>query len=96
MLKHQTRAREIDHHVTTYHLPDISWRMVLFVKSSATRPSIRESLRRTWPSLSYVDGAKFAAIFLIGKASKKYEALIAEESKRYGDILLLNVSDDYR
>jgi len=70
--------------------------MVVLIKSSAGRPAIRELLRRTWATLSYVNKAQFRSIFVIGKANKNQQLIIDEEAKRYGDILQLNVSDDYR
>ena len=75
---------------------DVDWRMVVLIKSSAGRPAIRELLRRTWAALSYVDRAQIASIFVIGIANRKQQLIIDEEVKRYGDILQLNVSDDYR
>nr|XP_026694081.1 beta-1,3-galactosyltransferase 5-like isoform X2 [Ciona intestinalis] len=76
--------------------PDTTWRMVTFVKSTATRHKERELIRRTWASISLVSGTRFETIFVIGEApSETAKALIKEESERYGDILHFNGPDNY-
>ena len=83
-------------HLFRHLLAEVDWKMFMLIKSSAGRPAIRELLRRTWATLSYVNRAQFRSIFVIGKANRNQQLIIDEEAKRYGDILQLNVSDDYR
>ncbi|XP_078486269.1 beta-1,3-galactosyltransferase 5-like [Ciona intestinalis] len=75
---------------------DTTWQMVTFVKSTATRHKERELIRRTWASVSSVSGNRFETVFVIGETpSETANALIKEESERYGDILHYNGPDDY-
>ncbi|CAK8674734.1 unnamed protein product [Clavelina lepadiformis] len=74
----------------------VNWTMVFFVKSAAPNQVRRELLRRTWASLSYVEGGRFETVFVIGKTDvPKYVSLLQEESERYGDLLQFNDFDDY-
>ncbi|XP_076823296.1 beta-1,3-galactosyltransferase 5-like [Clavelina lepadiformis] len=74
----------------------INWTMVTFIKSKADYIRRREFLRKTWTSLSYVNGARFETVFLIGKTQDPYvTALLDEEEERYGDILQFDGPDDY-
>ena len=77
---------------------DVTARMVIVVKSAAENFMKRELLRRTWASLTYVNGVQFTIVFVIGKKEINYQKqlLIDEEQSRYGDILQLNISDKYR
>jgi len=77
-------------------ISDTKWKMVFVVKSSVERGFAREILRRTWASLSYVKGFKFTTIFVLGQANGDKQALINEEFERYGDLLQLNISDEYK
>ena len=70
--------------------------MVFIVKSAANHVSIREQIRRTWVSMSYVDGSQFSYFFVLGKSDPKTENLINEEYKRYGDLLQLDIPDQYQ
>ncbi|XP_076822332.1 beta-1,3-galactosyltransferase 5-like [Clavelina lepadiformis] len=74
----------------------VNWTMVFFVKSAGPNQVRRELLRRTWASLSYVEGGRFETVFVIGKTNvPKYVSLLNEEHKRYGDLLQFNDFDDY-
>ena len=70
--------------------------MILFVKSAAGNHETRDAVRRTWASLSYLDKAQLGAVFVLGRAAGRVQRLVDEEDKDYGDILQLNVSDDYK
>ena len=71
---------------------------VVFVIKSATKNSMsREIIRRTWASVSYLEGFQFTSVFVMGKGeTDRQQALIDEEVERYGDIIQLNISDEYR
>ena len=86
----------LEHAVTTHYVSDAKWKMVFVVKSTVDHGPAREILRRTWASVSYAEEFSFTSVFIIGKANGKKQALIDEEYKRYGDILQLNMSDEYR
>ena len=70
--------------------------MVFMIKSASNHVSIREQLRDTWTSMSYVGGALFSYFFVVGKSDPKTENLINEEHKRYGDLLQLDIPDQYQ
>ena len=70
--------------------------MIFVVKSAAGNFQAREILRRTWAGVSYLEGFQFASIYVIGKTTKKTQALVDEEYARYGDILQVNMTDEYR
>ena len=70
--------------------------MIFVVKSAADNFEAREILRRTWAGVSYLEGFQFASIFVIGKINNKIQALVDEEYARYGDILQVNTTDEYR
>ena len=72
--------------------------MVIVVKSAAENFMKRELLRRTWASLTYVNGVQFTTVFVTGtkQVDNQKQLLIDEEQSRYGDILQLNISDKYR
>ena len=71
--------------------------MVFFVKSAVKHTEIREIVRKTWGSLSFVNGTQFATIFILGRTKKpEVQTLIDEEHARYGDILQLDTADEYR
>jgi len=70
--------------------------MLFVIKSAVKHGTAREIIRRTWASLSYVEGFQFTSIFVLGQANAKQQALIDEEFERYGDLLQLNMSDEYR
>ena len=69
--------------------------MFTFVKSTAENWKRRETIRRTWGSVKLIDEAQFTTIFVIGKTTKTRQALLDEESNRYGDVFQINSSDDY-
>uniref|UniRef100_H2Y8Z0 Hexosyltransferase n=1 Tax=Ciona savignyi TaxID=51511 RepID=H2Y8Z0_CIOSA len=74
-----------------------SWRMVIFVKSSAPNFFRRELLRRTWASLSYVNGGRFDTVFVVANTDvPRLKLLVQEEHSRYGDILHIDASDAYK
>ena len=75
---------------------EIKWRMGIFVKTAASHSAFRAVLRSTWKPISYVDNMQIFTAFLIGQADKKTQPIIDEESKQHGDILQLNLSDNYR
>ena len=70
--------------------------MVFVVKSAIDRGLAREIIRRTWGSVSYLEGFKFTTVFVVGKTTPQKQALIEEEFERYGDLLQLNIADQYR
>ena len=74
---------------------DVKWKMYTFVKSAANNFKRRETIRRTWGSVKFIDGAQFTTIFLIGKAKGTVQSLVDEENKRFRDIMQINSSDDY-
>lgn len=75
----------------------MSWNLVVFIKSSVGNARHREILRRTWALWGYVDGGRFATVFVIGKAhSQTANALLEEEKNRYSDILHYDGPDDYK
>ena len=74
---------------------DIKWKMFTFVKSAANYWKRREMIRRTWGSVKFIDEAQFTTIFVIGKSQETTQALVDEESDRFGDIIQINSSDDY-
>ena len=70
--------------------------LVMVVKSKAANAEKREFLRRTWASVSYLNGWHFKTVYLIGLPKLDSEAaLLAEEQARYDDLLLFNGSDKY-
>ena len=75
---------------------DAAWEMVFVVKSAIDHGIAREIIRRTWASVSYVEGFKFTTVFVVGMTTPQKQALIEEEFERYGDLLQLNISDQYR
>ena len=74
---------------------DPKLKMIFVVKSAVVNFRAREVLRRTWAGVSYLEGIQFASIFVIGKTDIKTQALVDEEYARYGDILQVNMTDDY-
>ncbi|XP_076816316.1 beta-1,3-galactosyltransferase brn-like [Clavelina lepadiformis] len=74
---------------------NISWSMIIFIKSAASYGIRREWIRKTWGSIGYLDGATFQIVFVIGQAQESTQALLDEEYDRYGDILQVDVSDAY-
>lgn len=70
--------------------------MVTFVKSHARNFVRRQNIRRTWGSVIYMDKAKFRTFFVIGSANGVTQALVDEESKRFGDILQMEEDDGYQ
>ncbi|XP_076816315.1 beta-1,3-galactosyltransferase brn-like [Clavelina lepadiformis] len=74
---------------------NISWNMIIFIKSAASYGRRREWIRKTWGSIGYLDGATFQTVFVIGQAKATTQALLDEEYSRYGDILQVDASDAY-
>ena len=70
--------------------------MITFVKSTAFNSDRRDIIRRTWGSVKCLDGAQFHTIFVIGKSPEATQVSIIQESKKYGDILQIDVSDKYK
>ncbi|XP_076816275.1 uncharacterized protein LOC143462117 [Clavelina lepadiformis] len=75
---------------------NISWSMIIFIKSAASYGRRREWIRKTWGSIGHLDGATFQIVFVIGQAKATTQALLDEEYDRYGDILQVDVSDAYQ
>jgi len=74
----------------------VNWKLVTFIKSKTNYFKRRELLRRTWNSVSYINGARLEAIYLMGQATDAAtKALLDEEEERYGDILQYDGPDDY-
>nr|CAB3224822.1 beta-1,3-galactosyltransferase 5-like [Phallusia mammillata] len=76
---------------------DVSWHLVIFVKSSATHSLHREIIRRTWARWGFVDGGHFSTLFVIGGNEDPYASeILKEEKRRYTDILHYDGPDDYK
>ncbi|XP_076816314.1 beta-1,3-galactosyltransferase brn-like [Clavelina lepadiformis] len=74
---------------------NISWSMIIFIKSAASYGRRREWIRKTWGSIGYLDGVTFQTIFVTGQTDARTQALLDEEHSRYGDILQVDASDAY-
>ncbi|XP_078493792.1 not3 protein [Ciona intestinalis] len=73
-----------------------NWTLVTFIKSKADNFKRRELMRRTWPSINYLNGGRFETVYLMGKTYDPVTtALLDEEQDRYGDILQFDGPDDY-
>jgi len=70
--------------------------MVFVIKSAVDHGLAREIIRRTWASISFIEGFLFTSIFVLGQTDANKQALIEEEFERYGDLLQLNLPDEYR
>uniref|UniRef100_H2YSG9 Hexosyltransferase n=1 Tax=Ciona savignyi TaxID=51511 RepID=H2YSG9_CIOSA len=82
---------------SSYSIKNVSWNMVIMVKSSANSFIRRDVLRRSWASLFYVEGGNVSVVFVVGKSvARKTERRLVEEQAKYGDILQFNGPDDYR
>ncbi|CAK8692952.1 unnamed protein product [Clavelina lepadiformis] len=75
---------------------NISWSMIIFIKSAASYGRRREWIRNTWGSIGHLDGATFQTVFVIGQADARTQVLLDEEYNRFGDILQVNASDAYQ
>nr|CAB3224819.1 Not3 protein [Phallusia mammillata] len=74
----------------------VNFTLVTFIKSKANYFQRRELLRRTWNAVSYMNGGRFEAVFLMGKTSHPATLnLLDVEEERYGDILQYDGPDDY-
>ena len=70
--------------------------MVTFVKSRAENLFQRQIIRRTWGSVSYINGGQFSTLFVVGRShNKTIQALVAEEFERNKDMILIDEPDDY-
>ncbi|XP_076816770.1 uncharacterized protein LOC143462470 [Clavelina lepadiformis] len=58
---------------------NISWSMIIFIKSAASYERRREWIRKAWGSIGYLDGATFQTVFVIGQAQESTQALLDEE-----------------
>nr|XP_002126670.1 beta-1,3-galactosyltransferase 5-like [Ciona intestinalis] len=76
---------------------NVTWSMVIFVKSSANSFIRREILRRSWASLFRVEEGNITVVFVVGLSGARFtERRLTKESKEHGDILQFNGPDDYR
>ena len=75
---------------------EIYWKMFTFVKSSSENFLLRFAIRRTWASIRYLDGGEFKAIFVIGQTDSKAQEIVEKEHQKYGDILQIEIPDNYR
>ncbi|CAK8692930.1 unnamed protein product [Clavelina lepadiformis] len=74
---------------------NISWSMIIFIKSATDNRIRRDWIRKAWGSIGYLDGATFQTVFVIGQADATTQALLDEEYSRYRDILQVDASDAY-
>ena len=74
----------------------VNAKMIFLIKSAVGHGNAREILRRTWTKVSYNEGFQFSSVFVLGRTDLARQALIDEEYDRYGDILQLNIPDEYR
>uniref|UniRef100_H2YYE7 Hexosyltransferase n=2 Tax=Ciona savignyi TaxID=51511 RepID=H2YYE7_CIOSA len=73
-----------------------NWTLVTFIKSKVDNFKRRELMRKTWPSINFLNGARFETVFLLGKTEDKVTiALLDEEHERYGDLLQFSGPDEY-
>jgi galactosylxylosylprotein 3-beta-galactosyltransferase len=73
--------------------------LAIIVPSSAANAAQRQMLRDTWLRWQHsLPGVRIATRFLVGRRDAGAEALrrVASEHERHGDLLQLDVSDDYR
>jgi len=65
----------LDFHIFLFFFSVVG-KMVFIVKSAVNHGPSREIIRRTWASLSYVEGFQFTSIFVLGQTNAKQQALI--------------------
>jgi len=74
--------------------PKTKWKMITLVKSWMINTENRNAIRETWASVRYIDEVHLETVFLISRASNpEQQALLDEESKKYGDILQVDVPE---
>jgi len=69
--------------------------MVHFIKTAAGNFLRREFLRRTWGSVRFVAGGRFATVFVVGNSEGNVQRILRDEHERYNDILQYDGPDDY-
>ena len=68
---------------------------MFFIKSTAVHVSLRQQFRDRWGSLTFLNGAQFGYIFIIGKHDSRNQKLVDEEDEKYGDLLQLDLPEKY-
>ena len=74
---------------------DIRVSMVIFIKSRATSFLQRKIARWTWAGFEFIDGLRLEAIFILGNAKENIQSRIQSENETYGDILQVEIADNY-
>lgn len=74
---------------------DIQWSMAVFIKSRPTNFLQRKVARWTWAGFELIDGLRVEAIFILGNAIGDIQARIQKENETHGDILQVEIEDNY-
>lgn len=75
---------------------DTHWRLYMIIKSRPRNFERRETIRKTWASVRFLDGGKFDHVFLMGREKPGQTSLLKKEYEKYGDILQYDEADAIR
>ena len=72
----------------------IKWKVVFFVKSSATNYERRSSIRETWGAVKVYRSALIKVVFIVGTV--QLQTRLNQEIKDFKDILLIDMEESSR
>lgn len=73
---------------------DHTWSSITIVKSGIKNKGRRDAIRKTWGAIKFMDGVRFATVFIIGKTDVVgMQEDLQKENDLHGDLLQTDIPD---